>query len=146
MHSPLSSFLDDLIQSHGCGVEDISITNDSAGCMLPSFVLLTNREYSACDTEERNGPLLKGPPSFDRALAESVRGEIKKVTRWESVTSGGIAARPNNKERRGSVSVRNRKTSSLDSTLLLPTRKESMDNFSTLLDELRSSFDHLPNN
>jgi hypothetical protein len=132
MHSLLSSFLDDLIQSHGYGVQDVSITNDSAGCMLPTFVLLTNREYSsACDTEERNGPLLKGPLSFDMALAESVGGEIKKVTRWESVTSGAIAARPNNKERKGSpaVSVKNRKTS-LDSTLLLPTRKESMDNFS----------------
>jgi hypothetical protein len=149
MHSPLTSFLADLIQSHGYVVEDVSITNDSARCMLPGLCL-SNGEDRACDTEEQNGPPLKSPPSFDMALADSIVVDIKKLSRWESVTSGGIAARPNNMERKGSpvtvviglkgsttsitrtrpsAGISNRKTSS-DATLSLPERKESMDNFS----------------
>jgi hypothetical protein len=158
MHSPLSSFLVGLVQSHGCGVKDVSITNDTARCMLPPRFCLSNREedHSACDTEEQNGPRLKSPaspPSFDMALAESVVVEINnKVSRWESVTSAGIAARPPTKKyaelrrrssgtstvtghrghsRRPSTSIpKNRRKTSADSTLSLPERKESLDNFS----------------
>jgi hypothetical protein len=151
MQTPLISFLVDLVHSHGCSVEDVSITNDSARCMLPPrFCLSNGKEDSACDTEEQTCPL-KSPaslPSFDMALAESVLVEIKKISRWESVTSAGTSARPKKNERkryyvtapvgpkgpsrRPSAGIpKNKKTTSSDSTLSLPERKESLDNFSS---------------
>lgn len=154
MHSALlSSFLVDLFQSHGCVVEDVSITNDSAGCMLQNCCLSTGKD-SACDTEEQNGHHLQIPPpprNFDVLALASVVVEAKKgVSRWESVTSGGIAARAKNTERkRSSVTVvsgprgpRNagiptRKTSSDSRTRRsspsLPERKVSMENFSVYI-------------
>jgi hypothetical protein len=149
MHSPLSSFLVDLVQSHGYGVEDVTITDDSARCMHPMFCLSNaGEEDSACDTEEQNGPLKRSPSSFDMlALAESVVVEVKKVSRWESVSPPKNT--PERKRfpgavavviglRRGPSTTRTRparvgspkRTISLDSTLSLPERKESMDNLS----------------
>ena len=154
MHSPLlSSFLVDLFQTHGYGVEDVSITNDSAGCMLHSL-RVSNGEDSACDTEEQNGHHLKIRPRSGvdaLALASVVLVEVEKgVSRWESVNSGGIAARPakNTERERSSVAVvipprgprrpsnagiPLRKTSSDSRTRLpafMPERKESVENFS----------------
>ena len=141
MHSPLSFFLLHLVQSHGYGVEDVTVTDDSATCMLPRFCL-SNGEDSACDTEGQNGPLKRIPSSFDMALAESDVVEIKKVSRWESVTppksadremstwpvSAVIGLRGLSSGTRPSTGIPKRNTSS-DSTLSLPQRKVSMDSF-----------------
>jgi hypothetical protein len=139
MQSPLGTFLDDLVQSHGYGVEDVSIRRDSAGCMLPNICLLSNEGDRAGDTEEKIGPL-KSPSSCVLTIAESVVGEVKKVTRWESVTSGGTTATSpvssvvirlrDPRTQRSSVRISKRRISS-DSTLSLPQRKESMDSISS---------------
>ena len=140
MHSPLSSFLVHLVQSHGYGVEDVTVTDDSATCMHPRFCL-SNGEDSACDSEGQNGPLKRNPPSFDMALAESGVVEIKKSSRWESSTSPkntdremsswpvtaviGLRGPSSGKKPSTGIPKRN---SSVDSTLSLPQRKVSMDN------------------